>query len=212
MRILLINPNSTKAMTASIAANARSCAPRDWEILPVTNASAPPAIQGPEDGEAAIPGVLEIIAARPDADGIIIACFDDTGLAEARLQSAVPVLGIGQAAFHMAALRAGSFDVVTTLQVSVPVIEENISAMGFAGSCREVRASGVPVLDLEFEPQRAAERVIASLRQSSPEVAATVLGCAGMGAILPLLPEDLRRRSVDPVFAAITLMRAVLAR
>ena len=50
-----------------------------------------------------------------DADAFVIACFDDTGLDAARCATGAPVVGIGEAAFHMASLIAGKFSVVTTL-------------------------------------------------------------------------------------------------
>ena len=83
------------------------------------------------------------------ADAAILACFDDTGLDAARTVFDGPVVGIGEAAFHMASLVAGSFSVVTTLQRSVPAIEHNLVRYGLASRCRSVRASEVPVLALE---------------------------------------------------------------
>ena len=66
---------------------------------------------------AALPGMLEEVAkGRDDGfDAIILACFDDTGLAEARRLSGVPTIGIGEAAFHVAMLLGAKFSVVTTL-------------------------------------------------------------------------------------------------
>ena len=71
-------------------------------MLAITNRDAPAAIQGPEDGEAAIPGVLDIVT-RTSADALVIGCFDDTGLARSRQLTDKLVIGIGQASFHLAA-------------------------------------------------------------------------------------------------------------
>jgi allantoin racemase len=46
--------------------------------------------------------VLDIIS-NGNFDAYVIACFDDTGLAEARALTKKPVIGIGQASFHLAA-------------------------------------------------------------------------------------------------------------
>ena len=81
--IAFINPNSTEAMTDRCAASFRANLPAGFDVLAITNHDAPAAIQGPEDGEAAIPGVLDIVA-RTAADAHVIGCFDDTGLARAR--------------------------------------------------------------------------------------------------------------------------------
>ena len=65
------------------------------------------------------------------------------------LRRRLPVVGIGEAAFHMASLIAGKFSVVTTLSRSVPAIEHNLVRYGLASRCARVRASDVPVLELE---------------------------------------------------------------
>ena len=129
-RVAFINPNSTIAMTTSCARSFVAQLPKDYHVEAITNHQAPTAIQGPEDGDAAVPGVLNIIS-NGNFDAYVIACFDDTGLAEARTITQKPVIGIGQASFHLAALSSGRFSVLTTLAVSIPVIAENIEAQGF---------------------------------------------------------------------------------
>jgi hypothetical protein len=54
----------------------------------------------------AVPGLLAEMAKAPESDAFIIACFDDTGLEAARCAAISPVVGIGEAAFHMASLIA----------------------------------------------------------------------------------------------------------
>jgi allantoin racemase len=212
VRIIAINPNSTAAMTDAISAGINQTLTGADECIGVSNEGAPPAIQGFEDGTKAVPGVLRIIRETP-ADGYVIACFDDTGLEEARLESSRPVIGIGQAAYHIAALLSRRFAVVTTLPVSVPVIEGNIEQLGFAGSCAGVYASGVPVLELERDPVGSLEKVskvISYIEKNSPDCA-IILGCAGMG----ILKEPLTARHpsliLDPVECAGRLIPALIA-
>jgi allantoin racemase len=181
MRLLVINPNATVSMTDKIAVAARLAVPAAVEVLAVTNHSGPPSIQGPEDGAAAAPGVLALVAAA-EADAIVIACFDDTALAEARALARVPVIGIGEAAFHAAMMLGARYSVVTTLSVSIPVIEANLAAYGVGGSCLRVRASEVPVLDLERPGSHAEAQVSDEIGRALAEdgAEAVVLGCAGM--------------------------------
>ena len=103
--IVIINPNSTASMTDAMVQTARKAAP-DTDIVGWTSTKGPPAIQGEEDGNKAIPPLLELVK-KADEDGaiaIIIACFDDTGLDAARAVASCPVIGIGQSAYHLAAL------------------------------------------------------------------------------------------------------------
>lgn len=213
MKILYLNPNATEAMTHSVVTVARRALP-DAEVIGWTNHDGPPSIQGPEDGAAALPGLRAMLprAHAIGADVIVIACFDDTGLAELRAAAHCPVLGIGQCAYAMAGLLGEDFSVVTTLAVSVPVIEGNIARLG--ARCRKVRASGLPVLTVE-EGSEATRRHLATeiLRAKAEDgVAIAVLGCAGMAG----LHDDLTARTgmvlVDGVAASARLAQAVAAR
>ena len=184
MKILFINPNSTESMTDKVRETARAVLPDNVEVVAVSNADGPESIQGPDDGNAAIPGMpAEIKRSLNDGvDGIVIACFDDTGLANARALTSVPVLCIGHAAYQASMLLGLRFSVVTTLSVSVPVLESNIRQFGCTDYCCKVRASEVPVLDLEKPGSEAQERVsreiATAIREDNCE--SIVLGCAGM--------------------------------
>lgn len=212
MRLLVINPNSTASMTEGIVEAASTAAAPDVTVEGLTNASAPPAIQGEADGHAATPGVIWAVreAADNGFDAAIIACFDDTGLAEARAAVQIPVIGIGQAAF-LAAMVFGRFSVITTLPVSVPVIEANISGYGFDPSCARVRASGLPVLSLEDDPDQARDVLTACAKEAAAEDGcnALVLGCAGMAAFGPAMQAASGLPAIDGVAAAVGLARTV---
>ena len=212
MHIVAINPNATASMTEAIAAGVRAALGGLGTCEGLTNHDGPEAIQGPEDGARAVPGVLRLIRDTP-ADGYIIACFDDTGLDEARLESSKPVIGIGQAAYHMAALLSTRFAVITTLPVSVHVIEGNIERLGFANCCAGVYASGVPVLELERDPVGSLEKVskvISYIEKNSPDCA-IILGCAGMGILKEPLAVRHPSLILDPVECAGRLIPALIA-
>ena len=215
LRVFAINPNTTRSMTEKIAAAAADVAGRGTEIIGRNPKTGPAAIQGPEDGEAALPGLLEEIdrAVHDGADAILIACFDDTGLAEARARFKLPVIGIGEAGYHVASLLAPRFSVVTTLAVSVPVIEANIAAYGFGAACVRVRASGVPVLALEDPDSGARTRVSDEIATAIREdgAGAIVLGCAGMADLAAEFTDRHGVPVIDGVAAAVKLAEAVLA-
>ncbi len=203
--IILINPNSTESMTTAMVTTARETAP--WKRFEGwTSVDGPPAIQGRADGDLATPPLLDLVGRASDAgaEAIIIACFDDTGLFESRARAKCPVVGIGQAAYHMAALTGNRFSVVTTLDVSIPVLEENIARYGLTGQLGRVRASGVPVLDLERDPGNAASRVIAEAEVADREdnVQSIILGCGGMIDIAERSGNRVQARFIDGVRAA----------
>jgi allantoin racemase len=207
--VLIINPNSTAAMTEAMVATARAVEPRlDFEGW--TSHEGPPSIQGAEDGCAATPPLMELVrqAAEQAYSGIIIGCFDDTALRDASKTADCPVVGLGQAAFHRAALRNWRFSVVTTLPVSIPVIEGNISDLGLDRYLGRVRASDVPVLDLETDPRKAERAIVEEAQHAVREdgIDALILGCAGMVHVRDAVSRAVTVTVIDPVVAAARCM------
>lgn len=219
MHILVINPNSTAAMTRSIEKAAREAAGSATHITAINPTDTPPAIQGAEDGAAALPGLFRLFQSEvsgvdaPAYDACIIACFDDTGLMPLKRRAGIPVIGIGEAAFHAAMLVGESFSVVTTLAVSIPVIEANLLNYGFMRRCKRVRASEVPVLALESDKdgsgQTIAGEIELAVAQDKPD--AIVLGCAGMADLADKLSERFELPVIDGVAAAVAFAEALHA-
>lgn len=197
-------------MTDKVAETARNLLPASVDVIALTNKNGPPSIQGAADGELAVPGMLDIIRAglEEGADGVVIACFDDTGLEEARRLGNVPVIGIGQAAYHASMLAGHTFSVVTTLSVSIPVLEANIQAFGVYPYCCRVRASEVPVLELERPGSDAELRISEEIGKALAEdgCESIVLGCAGMTDLAKRLSEKHRVPVIDGVAAAAGLV------
>jgi allantoin racemase len=213
MRILLVNPNSTASMTEKAARAARSVARQGTEIIPATPAGNPPSIQGYYDVAMCLPGLLGEIGRHPDVDAVVIACFDDTGLDAARAMVEVPVIGIGEAAFHAASMLSCRFSVVTTLRRSVPGIEANLVRYGLAVRCGRVRSTEIPVLELERGDPATTGRIADEIRRAIDEDAAEaiVLGCAGMTDLMQSLSDRFGIPVIDGIPCAITFAEALVA-
>ena len=215
MRILIVNPNTTASMTQKIKQAALDVADTGTKITAVNPLTGPAAIQGREDGEAALPGLFEIfqseIIENCQHDMVIVACFDDTGLLELKKRSPVPVLGIGEAAFYSAMMVSSTFSVVTTLSVSIPVIEENIQNYGFATRCAKVRASEIPVLELENNQPDTVKILEEAIQAAITEdqCGAIVLGCAGMVDLAESLSKKFKMPVIDGVVSAVTFCEAL---
>ena len=154
-----------------------------------------------QHGYPELPQIVAKVSLHP------FACFDDTGLAEARKLSGVPTIGIGEAAFHAAMLLGTKFSVVTTLSVSVPVIEENLKDYGLDSMCLKVRASDVPVLDLEIPGSDAQDKISKEISRSlsDEKPGAVVLGCAGMADLAAQFSQTHKVPVIDGVVAAVGL-------
>jgi len=212
MRILIVNPNTTAAMTVKIGRAGRAAATAGTEIIAVNPADGPVSIEGYYDEAFSVPGLLAEIA-KGDATGVsahIIACFDDTGLEAARCVSQAPVIGIGEAAFHLASMLGHRFTVVTTLSRSTAAIENSLLKYGLASRCARVRACEVPVLSLDDPASNATAQISAEIELSKQEDHAEVivLGCAGMADLAARLSESHGLPVIDGVASAVKLAEA----
>ena len=212
MRLLVANPNTTASMTAKIAAAARRVAAPGTEIVAANPTRGPASIEGFYDEALSVPGLIELVAEARDIDAVVIACFDDTGLDAVRCMTSAPVIGIGEAGFHLASMLANKFSVVTTLSRSVPAIEHNLVRYGLAARCARVRASDIPVLDLERGDGAARARIAAEIRAAIDEdrAEAIVLGCAGMTDFAASLSAEFGLPVLDGVVCAVTLCEATV--
>lgn len=207
MRMLVVNPNTTVSMTNKIAVAARAAASPATEIIAVNPKEGPVSIEGYYDEAISLPGLLKVVAECSETDAIIIACFDDTGLDAVRCMTDAPVLGIGEAGFHAASILSNRFSVVTTLSRSIPAIEHNLVRYGLMARCAKVRASEVPVLDLENEQSGAYRKISAEIARAIEEdrAEAIVLGCAGMTHLAATLSTEHGIPVIDGVAAAVAI-------
>ncbi len=201
--LTFINPNSTQSMTRAVVDTAMSVAPQA-KIKGWTSLDGPPSIQGREDGDAATPPLIAMIETAYETEAIVIACFDDTALEEAKECAPCPVIGIGEASYHAASLLGLRFSVVTTLDVSVPILEENIERMGLSHLLGRVRASNIPVLELEDDTEASFKIIAREAKDavSEDKIDAIILGCAGMTGLAQYLREALDVVIIDGVEAA----------
>ena len=217
MNIVVINPNTTVAMTARIAATARSVKNAGTTITAIQSGAGPASIEGYADEAMAVPHMLEALffeqANTPAIAGYVIACFDDTGLDAARCVLDAPVVGIGEASCHLAALLAARFSVITTLARSVSPIEHNLVKYGLASRCARVRAAEVAVLDLEDPASDAYAHISNEIRAALKEdrAEAIVLGCAGMTDLAARLSKEHGVPVIDGVGAAVKLVESLAA-
>lgn len=211
MKILVVNPNSTASMTTKIAAAARAVARPDTEIVAATSQNGPPSIQGFLDVATCVPGLLDEVKRHPDVDAIVIACFDDTGLDAVRCLVSVPVLGIGEAAYHAASMIATKFSVITTLSRSVPGLENNLQRYGLARKCVRVRATDIPVLKLEEGDPATLDKIRLEIRDAIEQdrAEAIVLGCAGMADLMEQLSNEFGLPVIDGVAVGVALAEAL---
>ena len=211
MKIHLVNPNTTASMTATAVVAARAVANGDTEIIGSQPTYGPESIEGYYDEVFAIPGLLDNIGTHNDCDGHVIACFDDTGLDAARCIANGPVVGLCEAACMMASMVANKFSIVTTLSRSVPALEKLALHYGMERQCISVRASDVPVLDLENGDADSAIKAEIEQAIKVDSAEAIVLGCAGMADFAAELSAQFGVPVIDGVSAAVKMVEGLVS-
>ena len=215
MKILLVNPNTTSSMTDKVGETAKTVAASGTEIIAVNPEYGPVSIEGYYDEVFSIPGLLEEVrkGEASGCDGTVIACFDDTGLDAARCIASGPVVGICEAAMQIASLLANSFSVVTTLRRSIPALEELKVKYGMSRKCNRIRATDVPVLELENPDSEASKIIRGEIQEALDEdrSEAIVLGCAGMADLTSELSKEFGVPVIDGVSAAVKIVESLVA-
>lgn len=215
MKITVINPNTTRAMTDKIGACAREVAGPGTRIEAVNPSMGPASIESHYDEALSVPGLLEQIALAEagGTHGYVIACFGDPGLDAAREVASGPVVGIAEAAMHTATLLGRNFAVVTTLSRTVGRAMDLVRQYGFGDRCDRVYACDIPVLELD-DPTSDATRVIIEhcrTAMQSPGVDSIVLGCAGMADLCSLITREIGIPVIDGVAAATKLVESLVS-
>lgn len=213
MKLLVVNPNTTVSMTAKIAQAARAVARRETEIIACNSRNGPASIEGYLDVATCVPGLLDEVERHRDIDAIVVACFDDTGVDAVRCLVDVPVIGIGEAAYHMATMVAAKFSVITTMSRSVPGLEANLVRYGLSARCSRVRATDIPVLKLENDDPQTVDKIRAEIAAAIEidRAEAIVLGCSGMADLMSRLSEEFGVPVIDGVASAVVLAEAMVS-
>lgn len=199
-------------MTRKIGEASERAASAGTTIVAINPQEGPASIEGYFDEALSLAGLIAVVREQKNYDAIVLACFDDTGLEAVRCMTDAPVIGIGEAAFHMASMLSNKFSVVTTLSRSVPAIEHNLVRYGLSTRCAKVRASEVAVLELESDTGDARQKVSAEIRNAieNDHAEAIVLGCAGMTDLAASLALQHGLPVLDGVACAVNLAEGLV--
>jgi len=207
-RILVINPNSTDAVTDAIDLAVEPLRIVGGpEIDCVTLRQGPPGVESQSDADAVIAPLCRVIRdADQETTAFVIACFSDPGLFSARETTAKPVLGIAECGILTALTLGHRFGVISILARSVPRHLRYIAAMGVGQRLAADLPIGLGVTQLS-DASSTLGRMIDVGRRLRDEHGADVLvmGCAGMARYRADLEESVQIPVVEPTQAAVAM-------
>jgi Asp/Glu/hydantoin racemase len=207
-RILVINPNSTVAVTRAIddAMEPLRIAGGP-EIACLTLDEGPPGVESQTDADGVIMPLCRVLREQEAAcAAFVIACFSDPGLFSAREVTAKPVLGIAECGMLTALTLGHRFGVISILARSVPRHLRYIAAMGLGQRLAGDLPVSLGVTELG-DARKALTRMIDVGRRLRDDHGADVLvmGCAGMARYRADLEEAVRIPVVEPTQAAVAM-------
>jgi Asp/Glu/hydantoin racemase len=203
--IVVINPNSTEAVTSGIDAAMAPLRMKDGPgIECITLKEGPPGIESQVHADGVVQPICRAIAARDtDAAAFVIACFSDPGLHAARETTRKPVLGIAECGVLTALTLGQRFGVIAILRRSLPRHQRYVGAMGLQSRYVGSLPVDLGVVELADEA-RTVGRMIEAGTQLKERQGADVLimGCAGMARYRDRLQLTLGIPVVEPTQAA----------
>ena len=206
--IVVINPNSTEAVTAAIDA---AMAPLRLDggpgIVCQTLHDGPPGIESQRDSDSVIEPLCRGIAAQDNtAAAFVIACFSDPGLHSAREATAKPVLGIAECGILTALTLGHRFGVISILKKSVPRHLRYIGAMGVSDRLAADLPIGLGVVELtDARVTMVRMKDVGTRLRDTHGADVLVMGCAGMARYRDELEDAVRLPVVEPTQAAVTM-------
>ena len=207
-RIVVINPNSTEAVTQGISEALEPLRLQGGPSIDcVTLEQGPPGIESQADVEAAVePLCARIESEQHRAGAFVIACYSDPGLGVARQRSVRPVYGMAESGMLTALTQGQRFGVISILAAAVERHLRYVRKLGL-----EQRLAGDLPIDLGVVELGDKERVFARLCQvaetlkTEHDADVVLLGCAGMARYRRELEKHIGIPVIDPTQAATTM-------
>ena len=211
-RILLINPNTTAAVTDRLVGSLSGLLPEGARLQARTASFGAPYIACEASHAVASHAVLqawvEAVAEGGPVDGVLIGCFGDPGLFALREHCAAPVTGLAEAAFIEAAAH-GPFAVVTGGVRWRPMLQRLAQALGYGQALvhiETVQASGAQLL---ADPDLARRELLQACEQAAHSGArAVIIGGAGLVGWAAALQPQFDLPLIDSVQAGLRVLLA----
>jgi allantoin racemase len=203
VRILLGNPNTTAAITETMASVARGVASPGTAIKPVTAPSGAKVIGTRTEMVIGDYASLQLMAAESaDCDAAIIGASIDSALRAAREMLPIPVIGMTEAALHTACMLGGRFGLVAMSARSAIVTREMVEGYGLAARLAGIAPVSTSPAEFVANPEAALSTLVdaANLLVERDMADVVVL----VGAVMAGIPPRIQDRVPVPVIEGVT--------
>ena len=159
MRIIVVNVNTSESMTEVIGEAARRHASAGTEIVALRPYFGAEAVDCNFESYLSAVAVMDRVTGYDGPyDAVVLAGFGEHGRDGLQELIEAPVVEICEASAHVAMMIGRAYSVVTTLQRSVPAIEDRLRLAGLSDRCASVRASGMSTREVDEIPRARSAR------------------------------------------------------
>ena len=208
MRILVINPNSTEAVTRGIDQAVEPLRmPGGPAIDCVTLKEGPPGIETQQHVDSVVAPLLRLVRDKDgEYEAFVIACYSDPGLHSVREATKKPVLGISECGILTALTLGHRFGVIAILQQSIPRHLRYVGALGVTERLAAELPVDIPVVELSNEKKTFGRMVeVGKALRERHGADVVVMGCAGMARYRKPLQDEIGIPVVEPTQAAVSM-------
>ena len=206
MKILLLNPNTTSAVTDLLYAAGHRAASPGTELVAMTAKRGVPYIATRAEAQIGGAIALEMLAEAGNGfDAAIIAAFGDPGLFGARELFSFPVVGLAEAAMLTACMVGQRFSIVTFSPTLAPWYWECLAMHGLEGRCAGIRALGESfksISGVQAEKEDALVR-LANLAVDEDGADVVILSGAPLAGLADKIKDRIPVPAIDPIAAAV---------
>jgi allantoin racemase len=202
--LLLINPNTSVAVTALVARHVSKITGSSVRLVESTGRFGCTYISSERCFAVAAHAALDCYAQQgAGCDGVLLACFGDPGLLALREISSVPVTGLAECCMLHSASRTGRFSIVTGGAAWKPMLERLAGALGVSHALASVRTVEVTGGQIAADPDAAIAPLVVACRAAIGKDGAQeiILGGAGLAG----LAERIRPHCSVPVLDSVEI-------
>lgn len=204
-RILVINPNTTGAVTALVMRHVRAVAGGKLVLVPTTAAFGSSYIASEVSYAVAAHAAIDCFERDgKGCDGVLLACFGDPGLFALRECCHGPVTGLAEASLLQVARRVERFSVVTGGAAWAAMLQRLTAALGLQDTLASVRTVPLNGGEIARDPQAALSALAAACEAAAVHDGASevILGGAGLAGLAQAIQAQCSVPVVDSVVAA----------
>jgi Asp/Glu/hydantoin racemase len=208
MRILVINPNSTEAVTRGIDQAVEPLRMAGGPAIDcVTLKEGPPGIETQQHVDGVVSPLLKLVREKEgEYAAFVIACYSDPGLHSVREATKKPVLGISECGILTALTLGHRFGVIAILQKSIPRHLRYVGALGVTERFAGELPVDIPVVELSNEKKTFGRMVeVGKALREKHGADVVVMGCAGMARYRKPLQDEIGLPVVEPTQAAVAM-------